>query len=48
MKYQQYVQSKAKEGAGSADQFASCKKFIMQTQIQCFKYNTSLDKAVQK
>ena len=52
MKYKQYLLNRSKEDVENAaknqDEFTTCKNFMIQTQIPCFKYNTSLDKAVQK
>ena len=31
-----------------SEEFNNAKQYLMQTQIQCFKYNNSLDKEVQK
>lgn len=50
MEQLQYMRRKAEEEAkkSSVNEFSDVKNFMMTTQIQCFKYNSSLDKAVQK
>ena len=46
----QYLKRKAAEDAKRANnnEFQDVKNFMMTSQIQCFKYNSSLDKEVQK
>ena len=45
-----YLRRKAEEDGKRANvnEFSDVKNFMMTSQIQCFKYNSSLDKLVQK
>lgn len=50
-RYKQYLESRAKDESNkpkNTDEFTICKNFLKSTQILCYKYNTSLDKKVQK